>query len=76
MGILLNAIYFLRAYQRIFMGPLNEKYSDLTDISRRELYTIIPLACIVLLLGVYPAPLINMVSPAINGIIQIVQSAI
>ena len=76
MGILLNAIYFLRAYQRIFMGPLNEKYSDLTDISRRELYTIIPLACIVLLFGVYPAPLINMVSPAINGIIQIVQSAI
>ena len=76
LGILLNAIYFLRAYQRIFMGPLNEKYSDLTDISRRELYTIIPLAVIVLLLGVYPAPLINMISPAINSIIQIVQSAI
>ena len=58
------------------MGPLNEKYVDLTDISHRELYTIIPLAIIVLLFGVYPSPLINMISPAINGIIQIVQSAI
>ena len=58
------------------MGPLNEKYADLADISHRELYTVIPLAIIVLLLGVYPGPLINMISPAINGIIQIVQSAI
>ena len=30
-GILLNAIYFLRAYQRIFLGPFNEAYNDLTD---------------------------------------------
>ena len=75
-GILLNAIYFLRAYQSIFLGPLNEAYKDLSDISARELATIIPLAIIVLLFGVYPAPLINMIAPAMDGIIQIIQSAI
>ena len=76
LGILLNAIYFLRAYQRIFLGPLNETYKDLTDISRRELFTIIPLAVLILFLGVYPAPLLDMISPAMDGIIKIVQSVI
>jgi len=76
LGILLNAIYFLRAYQRIFLGPLNEVYKDLTDITGRELITIIPLAIIILWFGIYPAPLLNMIAPAMDGIIQIVQSAI
>ena len=76
LGILLNAIYFLRAYQRIFLGPLNETYKDLTDISRRELFTIVPLAALVLFFGVYPAPFINMIAPAMDGIIKIVQSVI
>jgi NADH-quinone oxidoreductase subunit M len=76
LGILLNAIYFLRAYQRIFLGPLNETYKDLTDINKIELATIVPLAIITLVLGVYPAPLLNMIAPAMDGIIQIVQSAL
>ena len=76
LGILLNAIYFLRAYQRIFLGPLNETYKDLTDITGRELVTIIPLAIIILWFGVYPAPLLDMIAPAMDGIIQIVQSVI
>jgi NADH-quinone oxidoreductase subunit M len=75
-GILLNAVYFLRAYQRIFLGPLNEVYNDLSDISKLELVTIVPIAIIVLLFGVYPSPLINMIAPAMDGIIQIIQSAI
>ena len=76
LGILLNAIYFLRAYQRVFLGPLNKKYDELADISNRELFTIIPLAILVLLFGVYPAPLLNIISPAMDGIIKIVKSAI
>ena len=29
LGILLNAVYFLRAYQRVFTGQLNENYKNL-----------------------------------------------
>ena len=76
LGILLNAIYFLRAYQRIFLGPFNKDYESLTDITLRELVTIVPLAVIVLWFGIYPAPLLNMISPAMDSIIQIIQSVI
>ena len=68
-GILLNAIYFLRAYQRMFMGDLNEKYNDLSEINNRELFTVIPLVVITLFLGIYPSPLIDMISPALTQLL-------
>ena len=76
LGILLNAIYFLRAYQRVFTGPLNEKYSTLKDITPRELYTVVPIAFFVFLFGVYPAPLVDVVAPAMENIINIIKSAV
>ena len=71
----MNAIYFLRAYQRVFTGPLNEKYNKLKDISNRELFTVIPITFFVFLFGVYPAPLVNIVAPAMQNLIEIVQRA-
>ena len=72
LGILLNAIYFLRAYQRVFLGPLNKAYDKLIDINSRELSTVIPIAFLVLLFGVYPKPLVNMVKFAITDLISII----
>ncbi len=71
-GILLNAIYFLRAYQRIFLGPFNEDYKDLKDMSNKDLAIIFPLAFLTLLFGVYPQPLLDLISDATNQIILIV----
>ncbi|MDC1050899.1 NADH-quinone oxidoreductase subunit M [Candidatus Marinimicrobia bacterium] len=76
LGILLNAIYFLRAYQRVFTGSFNEKYSNLRDISNRELITVIPIAVLVFLFGVYPAPLINMIKHSVDNLINIFQAAL
>ncbi len=75
LGILLNAVYFLRAYQHVFLGPLNEKYKDYTDMSTMDLAIVIPLAAIVLFLGVYPAPLVDMIAPSLDALIQTIQSA-
>ena len=74
LGILLNAIYFLRAYQRVFTGPFNKKYDYLRDISKRELFTVIPIAFFIFLFGVYPAPLINMIKYSVQDIISIFQA--
>ena len=73
LGILFNAIYFLRAYQRVFQGPFNEKYSDLKDMSMRDLGIIIPLAFLTLLFGVYPQPLLEIVRHSMTKIILLVQ---
>ena len=70
LGILLNATYFLWAYQRIFFGKLNEKYSDLPDINGRELFTVVPLAVITLILGVYPRPFLDLIKETVTVIIN------
>ncbi len=72
LGILLNAAYFLWAFQRMFLGKLNEQYSDLPEINTRELFTVVPLAIITLFFGVYPRPFLDLISSTINVLIETV----
>ena len=69
-GILLNAAYFLWAFQRIFFGELNEKYTKLPEINRLELFTVVPLLIITLFFGIYPAPYLDVISSTMNVIID------
>ena len=69
LGIILGAAYVLWMLQRVFLGPLNEKYAETPDINRRELITVIPLAAIVILLGVFPPPIINMIKVSLLNLI-------
>jgi len=69
-GIMLNAAYFLWAFQRIFFGELNEKYTNLPEINRLELFTVVPLLIITLFFGIYPAPYLDVISSTMNVIID------
>ena len=73
-GILLNAAYFLWAFQRIFFGELNEKYTDLPEINRLELFTVVPLLVITLFFGIYPAPYLDIIASTMDEIINHVVS--
>ena len=69
-GILLNAAYFLWAFQRIFFGELNEKYKTLPEINRLELFTVVPLLVITIFLGIYPAPFLDIIASTMDVIID------
>ena len=69
-GILLNAAYFLWAFQRIFFGELNEKYTDLPEINRLELFTVVPLLVITIFFGIYPAPYLDIIASTMDVIID------
>jgi len=73
-GILLNAAYFLWAFQRIFFGKLNEKYTDLPEINRLELFTVLPLMIITIFFGIYPSPYLDIISSTMDTIINSVVS--
>ena len=74
-GILLNAAYFLTSYQKIFLGKLNEKYKDLPEINRREILILVPLAILVIFLGIYPTPLIDIMKTTMSEIIFRVEAS-
>ena len=69
-GILLNAAYFLWAFQRVFFGELNEKYKDMEEINSLELFTVIPLAVITLFFGIYPGPYLDLIKATMDQIIE------
>lgn len=54
-GILITAAYSLRIIARMFMGPLNPRWADLKDINRRELVAAVPLAVLMIALGLFPS---------------------
>jgi NADH-quinone oxidoreductase subunit M len=71
-GIVLTAGYFLWTFQRMFLGPLNPKYADLPEINGRELFTLVPLGVIIIILGIYPAPLLDLIKVSLNNLVEVV----
>ena len=69
-GILLNAAYFLWAFQRIFFGKLNDKYTTLPDINKLELLTVVPLLLITLFFGIYPSPYLDAIAASMDNLID------
>ena len=74
LGVLLGAGYMLWAFQRLFMGPFNERNKDLPEINSREIFTLAPLGAIVVLLGFYPAPVLNLLGASLGHLARILGS--
>ncbi len=72
LGVVITAGYFLRMIQTMFLGQFNTKWEALTEISGRELFTVTPLAILMIAIGVYPSPLANMIQATIQNIVHIV----
>ena len=72
LGIVLTAAYMLWTLQRVFLGKPNERWAALPDINGRELFTLVPLAVIVLVLGIYPSILLNVMTSSMNHLVEIV----
>ncbi len=68
LGVILGAAYFLWYYERAFFGPLTERTrTPLHDLQPREWGIAAALSVMVLWIGLYPAPFLNM----INGSVQV-----
>jgi NADH-quinone oxidoreductase subunit M len=72
LGVVLTAAYFLRMIQKMFLGTFNTKWEAITEINSRELFTVIPLAILMIGVGVYPSPLANIMRATLENIIHLV----
>ncbi|HAP34442.1 MAG TPA: oxidoreductase, partial [Bacteroidetes bacterium] len=72
-GIVLTAGYMLWTLQRVFLGTLPEKWNNLTDINSRELAMLIPLAIIVIILGIYPNLMLDVMNTSANSLVDFVK---
>ncbi len=75
-GIVIGAAYHLWALQRVFLGPLNPKYAQLEEINGREIFCLTPLVLISLFLGVYPMPVLDLMSTSMLKLVDVVKMVI
>jgi len=81
-GIIFAALYVLWVYQRVAQGPvrgaavassLAEGVNPVTgrprfpDLSRREIAVLAPLVVLIIGLGVYPKPVLDVITPSVNA---------
>ena len=68
-ALVLSAIYILWTYQRMMGGPpklSDVRASSMRDLAGRELVVVVPLIALLIALGVYPKPLLDIVDPAVG----------
>ncbi|CAB4675387.1 MAG: NADH-quinone oxidoreductase subunit M [Actinobacteria bacterium] len=68
-GIVLAALYILIPVQKTLHGPTTPGNENLSDLNLREKIAIAPVIAIILVLGFYPAPLLNVINPAATHVI-------
>jgi NADH-quinone oxidoreductase subunit M len=73
-GVILAAVYLLWAYQQAFHGTPDEANKKTRDLRWSERLVVAPLLVLIVLLGVYPKPVLDRITPAVNQLIQRVDS--
>jgi NADH-quinone oxidoreductase subunit M len=70
-GIILAALYILIAYQRTMQGPITvEANRTLPDLNLREKLVIGPVLVLIVALGLFPAPVLRIINPAVTRVLE------
>ncbi|MEK6640890.1 MAG: NADH-quinone oxidoreductase subunit M [Nitrospirota bacterium] len=69
-GIVLGAAYMLWMFQRMVLGPVTPYVSTLPDLTRREMVAVIPMAVVVLAIGLYPNILLSPIHASVVSLVQ------
>lgn len=67
-AIVITAGYLLWMLRRVFYGPFNRRWSALTDVGGVELVPLLTLTAVILLVGVYPRVLTDVVGSGVAPI--------
>lgn len=70
-GVILSAAYALWLYRRVMMGDLiKESLRAITDLTRQEKLIFAPLIIMTILLGIYPALVLDMTGPSVQALVE------
>ena len=65
LALVLSAVYVLWLYQRLMTGPAPADPSPIPDLRPRELAVVAPLLAVLIVLGIYPKPALDVINPAV-----------
>jgi NADH-quinone oxidoreductase subunit M len=69
-GVVLAALYLLWAYQQVFHHEPDEQTATTRDLSWREGLVVAPLVALILVLGIYPKPVLDRITPSVDRLVH------
>ena len=70
-GLLLGAAYLLWMFKRMFFGEPSESVKSYSDVNAREIAYMTPLCVAVILFGIYPSPLLDMMKSSVGKLVNL-----
>jgi NADH-quinone oxidoreductase subunit M len=70
LGLLATAIVILTILQRVFSGPLNEKWQNFPDLTIGERLALLPPIALMFVLGIYPQIVLGVINSTAMKIVQ------
>ena len=70
LGILVTAIFLLTLIQRVFCGPLNERWAKLPDLTLTERFIVAPSIALMFILGIWPQFILGVVDSTVMKLVQ------
>ena len=71
LGIVITAGYILWMLQRVFYGPVLEKFNDVVDADNREKVYMFVFVAVIMLVGIYPAILTDVIKVGVLPIMSL-----
>lgn len=68
--IILGAVYMLRMFQRVMLGSVNENVPVFADLYWNEKIVLGAITAVILVLGIYPKPIMEIAEPALQIILD------
>ncbi len=68
-GVVIAAVYLLWGYQQVFHGEPTEEDKGTRDLSLNERLIVAPLIILIVLLGVFPKPVLDRITPSVNRLV-------
>ena len=76
-GLILSAAYMLYLYRRVIFGPLTkDSLAAITDMNAREIAIFAPLVVLVIFMGIYPTPFLDVMHVSVANLLNNVQTAL
>ncbi len=76
-GIILGAAYMLYLYRRVIFGKLEKAHlKDILDLDMREVAVFAPLVVLVLWMGLWPQPFLDVMDASVTNLLQNYQTAL
>lgn len=73
--VILGAVYMLRSYQKIMLGETNPLTSGFIDLSFNEKAVFVPIVILIIAMGVYPKPILDIAAPSVLKIVELIHPA-